>query len=204
MAKLKAPLMSLGAAGAIGKALVFFSWKGLDVVREYVIPANPKSELQIAQRALFTDAITLIHYAEALVGSPLGAADKTAYALYGSTEPTPRTWFNQAIARHIIAAVKGEHPQLHGDADFTEPAPTQTTLVLYNYAYPAEDGYMYWGTTKTSMPNMVACSGVGGEHTAVMTGFVKGNKYFFQFRPTMVLHAKYVCRSGIYHHTQLT
>jgi len=49
MAKLKAPLMSLGASGALGKALVFFGWKGLDVVREYVIPANPKTTAQNTQ-----------------------------------------------------------------------------------------------------------------------------------------------------------
>ena len=200
MAKLKAPLLSLGASGAIGKALVFFNWKGLDVAREYVIPANPKSTLQLAQRALLTDIVGLIHYAEALTGSKLAAVDKTAYALYGGTFPTPRTWFNQACARHIIAAVNGEHPQLHGDGTFTDPATTEITLVLYNYAYPTEPGFMYWGTTKTSMPNSVACNGVGGEHTAVMTGFVKGTKYFFQFRPTMVTDDKYVCRSGIYHH----
>ncbi|GAH96000.1 unnamed protein product, partial [marine sediment metagenome] len=37
MAKLKGPLFSLGASQQLGKALVFFGWKGLDVVREYVI-----------------------------------------------------------------------------------------------------------------------------------------------------------------------
>jgi len=42
VSKLKAPLLSLGASGQIGKSLVFFGWKGLDVVREYVIPSNTK------------------------------------------------------------------------------------------------------------------------------------------------------------------
>ncbi|GAJ21972.1 unnamed protein product, partial [marine sediment metagenome] len=78
MAKLKAPFLSLGASGALGKSIVAFPWKGIDCLREYVIPANPKSTLQLAQRALFTAAITLIHYAEGLTGSPLGAVDKTA------------------------------------------------------------------------------------------------------------------------------
>lgn len=204
MAKLKAPLLSLGAFGAIGKALVYFPWKGLDCAREYVVPANPKSTLQIAQRNLLSTVVGVIHYAEALDGSELVAIDKTAYALYGSTERTPRTWFNQAVARHIIAAINGEHPQIIGAGVFTEPNPTETTLVLYNYEYPTEAGFMYYGTTKTSMPNRVACDGVGAEHTAIMTGFVKGNKYFFQFRPTKQIDDKYVCRSGIYHHTQLT
>jgi len=200
MAKLNGPLFSFRATGAIAKTLVYFGWKGLNVVRSYVVPANPKSALQVAQRTLLTAAVALIHYAESLGGSIFAAVDKSAYALYGSTEPTPRTWFNQAVARHIIAAVNGEHPQLHGDATFTDPATTEITLVLYNYAYPTEAGFMHWGTTKTNMPNRVACDGIGGEHTAVMTGFTKGNKYFFQFRPTKVTDDRYVCRSGIYHH----
>jgi len=204
VAKLKAPLLSLGASGQLGKALVFFGWKGLDVVREYVIPANPKSTAQLLQRSYFTAAVAEIHRVQAVVPLPWVEADETAYALYGSTEPTPRTWFNQAVARWIIAEVNGEHTQIFGDSAFSEPAPTQTTLELINYTRPAEAGYMHYGTTKTSMPNRVACDGAANVHTAVMTGFVKGTKYFFQFRPTKVTDDKYVSRSGIYHHTQLT
>lgn len=61
MAKLKAPLLSLGASGNLGNALVYFNWKGLDVVREYVVPANPKSTAQIAQRGYLTSAIAAWH-----------------------------------------------------------------------------------------------------------------------------------------------
>ncbi|GAI75819.1 unnamed protein product, partial [marine sediment metagenome] len=46
MAKLKGPLFSLGASGALGEAVVYFPWKGLNVVREYVIPSNPKTDPQ--------------------------------------------------------------------------------------------------------------------------------------------------------------
>lgn len=47
MAIVNGPLFSLDASGALGQALVFTKWKGRNVVREYVKPANPKS---IAQR----------------------------------------------------------------------------------------------------------------------------------------------------------
>lgn len=50
MAKVKAPLFGFGASGAIGGALVYGIWKGIDWVREYVIPANPKSTDQTTQR----------------------------------------------------------------------------------------------------------------------------------------------------------
>jgi len=200
VAKLKAPLLSLGASGAIGKALVYFPWKGLDVVREYVVPANPKSDLQLAQRALLTAGVAEIHRVQAVVPLPFVEADMMAYALYGSTEPTPRTWFNQALSRWIIAEVNSEHAQIFGDSEFTDVVTTQITLELINYTNPAEPGFMHYGTSKTSMPSKVACDGAANVHTAVMTGFTKGVKYFFQFRPTKVTDDKYVCRSGIYHH----
>jgi len=50
MAKVKAPLMSFDARGQIAKSLVYLGWKGLKTVRQYVIPANPKSSDQQTQR----------------------------------------------------------------------------------------------------------------------------------------------------------
>jgi len=200
VAKLKAPLLSLGASGAIAKALVYFGWKGLDCVREYVVPANPKSTAQNTQRGYLSLAVLNVHLAEAVAGRELSEVDKTAYALYGSTEKTPRTWFNQAVARYVIALVNSEVQQLLGDGTFTDPATTEITLVLYNYQQHTQAGRMYWGTSKTSMPNSQVCNGAGDLHTAVMTGFTKGVKYYFQFRATKETDAQYAARSGIYHH----
>jgi hypothetical protein len=52
MAKVVAPLQSFSASGKIGKALVFFSHLGRNVVRGLVTPANPKSETQGDSRLL--------------------------------------------------------------------------------------------------------------------------------------------------------
>ena len=52
MAKVTAPLGSFSASGKIGKALVFFSHLGRNVVRGLVTPANPKSETQGDSRLL--------------------------------------------------------------------------------------------------------------------------------------------------------
>jgi len=46
MARVKAPLFSLGASGSVGKAIVYSVWKGRDYCREYQIPANPNTVLQ--------------------------------------------------------------------------------------------------------------------------------------------------------------
>jgi len=40
------PLMSVGASGKIADAMVFFSWKGVNVVRQWLVPANPQSASQ--------------------------------------------------------------------------------------------------------------------------------------------------------------
>ena len=50
MAKLVAPLLSLEARGKIGNAMVFFPWKGRNVVRAYTTPANPRDVNQKISR----------------------------------------------------------------------------------------------------------------------------------------------------------
>ncbi len=49
-AKVTGPLYSMGASGKIADAMVFFNWKGLNVVRQWIRPANPQSEDQGDQR----------------------------------------------------------------------------------------------------------------------------------------------------------
>lgn len=51
MALLTAPLMSIDASGSVAKTLVFSKWKGRNYVRQHVIPHNPQSALQTADRA---------------------------------------------------------------------------------------------------------------------------------------------------------
>jgi len=200
MAKLKAPLLSLGASGAIGKSLVYFPWKGIDAVREYVVPANPKSGAQNTQRGYLTAAVAAIHAAQSDATHPLVVVDKSAYALFGSTFPTPRTWFNQIAQRWLLAEVNGEVAAVYADGEFTDPATEEITITLFNHQTADQAGFMVCGTSKTAMLESVAADGVAGVHTGVFTSLTKGTKYFFQFRPTKVSDDKYVSRSGIYYH----
>lgn len=50
MAKVTGPLMSMQASGAFAETLVFANRKGQNVVRQLVIPANPKTNGQITAR----------------------------------------------------------------------------------------------------------------------------------------------------------
>ncbi|MBA7664698.1 hypothetical protein ES703_72761 [subsurface metagenome] len=48
-------------SGQAGKAGVFAKWKGRQYRRAYVIPANPKTTMQVRVRGFFTNAITAWH-----------------------------------------------------------------------------------------------------------------------------------------------
>ncbi len=49
-AKVSGPLYSLSASGTLGKAMTYFGWKGTNVVRQWLKPANPMSPGQGDQR----------------------------------------------------------------------------------------------------------------------------------------------------------
>jgi len=53
MARLTAPLLSLGASGSIAKSLVFANWKGINYARVHVIPENPNTVDQQEVRGVF-------------------------------------------------------------------------------------------------------------------------------------------------------
>lgn len=202
MAKLKAPLLSLGASGAIGKSMVFFPWKGLDVVREYVVPANPQSDDQITQRGFLTAAVERIHAAQALAADPLDAADQTAYSLLGSLKPTPRTWFNTIVKMLIDCMVAGNGFVLLANGELAVDVASQITFSGKIYTPLTENGTLYWGVSKTNMPNSIAANAIAGDISAVASPTVKGTKYYLQWRatPTSSIVGSV---SGIYHATSI-
>ncbi len=55
MAKITAPLLSMGAAGTIGKVMTFATWRGVPYARQHVTPANPKSTAQVLTRDIFAN-----------------------------------------------------------------------------------------------------------------------------------------------------
>ena len=66
MAKTTAPLLGFSASGQIGKAVVHAKWKGVTYARAHVVPANPKTTAQLAQRAMFTNLSYMYKVAPAL------------------------------------------------------------------------------------------------------------------------------------------
>ncbi|MBA7584383.1 hypothetical protein ES708_26336 [subsurface metagenome] len=197
MAKLKGPLFSLGASQQLGKALVYFSWKGLNVVREYVIPSNPKTKPQTTQRGYLTTMVDLVHSHQASTTHPLTAKDISALASLGSTYPTPRTWFNQAVKDGIDQLVAGKREALFTSAVVT-PGTDKLTVEIWNLGIPPTEGKFWYGTSKTALIHSVPSTPVGGSNAAEISELVTGTKYFIQFRPTKPTTILGT-RSGIYY-----
>lgn len=72
MARVQAPLLSLSASGTIGDAITFSTWKGRPYVRTRVIPANPRSGLQVGMRSGIAGAPRIWN-------TSLNAADRLAW-----------------------------------------------------------------------------------------------------------------------------
>ena len=70
MAKVTGPLLSMGARGSIGKSMVIASWKGVKYARQHVIPANPRTTAQQANRTRFALLREMWKLAPAIVQAP--------------------------------------------------------------------------------------------------------------------------------------
>lgn len=201
MAKLKAPLMSLGASQQLGKALVFFGWKGLDVVREYVIPSNPRSAGQTTQRGYLTAGVAELHRIQGLGVGIWTEADQIAYALWASVVKAATTWFNQVMKNWLDQNVAGLWGVIYCTISATPGIGSVTVDVTCGANAPAA-GDWYYGTSKTNMPNSQASIPAAGFYPATIAGLVAGVKYYFQFRATAVAGVVGT-RSGIIHATPL-
>jgi len=73
MAGVKGPLLSMRASGQIGKSQVYGSWRGVPYARVHVVPANPRTTAQTAQRNLFSNIIEFFKRAGVLARAPWDA-----------------------------------------------------------------------------------------------------------------------------------
>lgn len=181
MAKLKGPLMSLGASQKLADTLVFFPWKGLNVVREYVIPANPRTTKQVTQRGYLKDAVDAIHAAQADATHPLGAADVTAYSMWALVVQRATTWFNQAIRNFVDCLVAGNKGCVCSDGSLDNTTAGQLDAEVYLWEATCAAGKFFYGTSKTALFNSVAAVIAAQVATATIPSLTAGVKYFVQF-----------------------
>jgi hypothetical protein len=192
-------MLSISASGQFAKTLVYFTWKGLNVARQHVVPTNPKTTAQNTQRGYVQDAVAGIHTAMADATYPIDDEDKSAYSLLGSLQSTPRTWFNTIVKTVVDQLVASKYWAIFSAGHCT-PADTQLTVEMHVTASVGgdpTDGKLYYGTSKSAMLNNIACTVADLATGKAITSLTNGVKYYVQYRPSTA--AEYIgCNSGIY------
>ncbi len=191
MAKLKAPLLSLGATGQLAKTLVFFPWKGINVVREYVIPAYSDTPLQVVQRDYVKDAVAKIHDAMARETFSLGSVDQVALSALASAKGKIMTWFNQAVKLWVDVKVAEASPIIYSGFTLVDADVTAFHIRIFLNEETSKDlnaGKFYFGTSKTNLIHSYAGElddgvSMGIDTVDLSAILTAGKKYFVQFRP---------------------
>jgi len=176
MAKVKGPLFSLGATGKLADALVYMTWKGIADVRQYVIPANPKTALQSLQRGYMIDAVDMWHF------NPWNAADLTAFNGWAALSASAMSGFNRVIKEYLTARIAAGawHP-VHSlvisgvIATGFDIACTGEAAVAYTCNY---------GTSPTAMVNVNVVANVAGALTTTLALLSTKTDYYFEIIPT--------------------
>ena len=88
MAKVTGPLFSIGARGKLGQAIVYSFWKGTNVVREYLKPANPQSGDQGDRRTILGGMGRSPKYVQ---------AEKAYYNFSKAVTPSGQSWISQYV-----------------------------------------------------------------------------------------------------------
>lgn len=187
MAKVTLPLGSFGARGKIGDAYVYFPWKGIACVREYIIPANPNTSDQQTQRGYFTSAVNEYHAAG------YNEIDITAWRLKAAQSATPLTYFNQVVKDHVDALVAGKTWLSIKGASWTVVEDDNLELEVDC----AEDkaAKLYYGVSPGYMPNEVTGAFLGGTWTFDITGLTASTIYYCYVKNTT---AGFAGNTGIY------
>ena len=169
MAKVSGPLFSMGARGALGKAIVFSAWKGINVVREWLTPANPQTGKQGDRRIILGG----------MGRSPKYVQAESAYEGYSkAVAPSGQSWISYYI-KYIVStymtpvskyldevaeiAAHGASADFYAEAlalgltDFTLPYKDQVVgfghgLMLYEIAKYGCDQYLLDNTKFNAAP----------------------------------------------------
>ena len=165
--------MSLGATGKLGDSVVFMTWKGLNTVRKYVVPANPKTYGQLDQRALVTAAVTEFH------GALYNALDKGAFNTLAGIGKKTMSGFNRFVKEHVDEAILGNTWKRinHGGS---YAVTTTSFKVGCSKAAAGNVPRIRWGTSKTALltsANFVNIGGNDWEYNIV--GLTANTLYYF-------------------------
>jgi len=103
MATTKGPLGSLDASGKLADVLVFSKWKGRPYARRLVTPTDPKSDAQLANRAV-------VRFLSGEWGKPLNYPWNANWD--APAQPTQITPFNAYQAFNLLRATQDQAPTI--------------------------------------------------------------------------------------------
>lgn len=187
MAKVKGPLFSLDARGQIAKTLVYIGWKGIKDVREYVIPANPKTDDQKKQRGYFGDAVEAWHI------DGFTAIDVAAWDLYALALKVAASGFNMFARLRIKNYIALQDWRPIVDCLITAIAADGAQINITSLE--GEELDLYWGTSMTSMFNKEDMVDTAGDHEVTLSACTKSTTiYFYVINQSAITDA----RTGIY------
>jgi hypothetical protein len=178
MAKTKAPLFGFGASGKLGDSIVYGSWKGIGIAREYVIPANPNTSGQSTQRGYLTAAVAAWHTVGA---NALEGADKEAWNRYAGVL-TKMSGFNAFCKEWIEELVAGGTlPGFFRNADVTDPDAGAFAVDIDSTIAGTPTATLHLGVTKTFFPytDTAALSSGNAAFTAGDTLFAAGERAYY-------------------------
>lgn len=183
MSIVTAPFFGFKARGQIGKSLVYFGWKGLNVVRTWVKPANPNAPDQQVQRGIFADAVAMWQN----ILFPFVALDVQMWNFLAGLSADPLTGFNNFMKMFIDTTILGNTPQKFYNATLSLVGPaTFTVAVSHNVS--SADVTLWYGTSPTTLINSQARTegGVaGGTSTFLVAGLTTKTIYYFQVKGTV-------------------
>lgn len=179
MSKVTAPFFGFHARNQINKALVYFVWKGINCVRTWVIPANPKTAGQIAQRGNFT-ALVAIWHGGVFTARDVGSWNRAATTI----KFRPQSGFNRfmGIFRAIFYKVfTGIHLSMATDVSTAHAS--WVTSMLADLHAATNACTMLWGTKPTSLIYTTTPTYGLGTWTsvAINTGLTAGAKVYWKY-----------------------
>jgi len=139
------------ARNQIGKQLVYFPWKGIDAVRSYVTPANPKTAGQISQRNKMALAVEQIQALRVHPDYPFVDADYSAHRGLAAVYATPMTWFN-AITKSVIDSLLADtRPLIGSHMEYANSTPGRLYPHITLWGSECLAAELCYGTSPTAL-----------------------------------------------------
>ena len=174
MAKVVSPLFGFSASGKLGDTLVYMTWKGINDVRRYVIPANPNTADQQTQRGYLTAAVTEWHNAG------YDTADKTAWILYAAQLAQVMSGFNAMVKAFIDTRLDAKAWQRLFDG-VLEAGSVSGFKASVDSDNEDDEVTCHWGYSPTFMPTEQALAFATGVWSADNIAGSSGSRVYAYF-----------------------